>query len=162
MHQREIIAKDSIERRVKARELAFQAIFVYDIQGCGDKSILDLFIRENTDDELIRQTARDWAFGTIDNQEDIDQMLTGVLKRWKTTALMPVERGILRLSVYQMNYCKHIPGKVIINEAIELAKKFSTENSPGFVNGILDALFRKINDGEPPLNVIQNDNDREA
>ncbi|MFI4912558.1 MAG: transcription antitermination factor NusB [Sedimentisphaeraceae bacterium JB056] len=151
MHQREFIPKDSIERRVKARVLAFQAVFQYDIQACGDKGILDFFLRENSDDELVRQLAREWAFGTIECQDELDQMLSTVIKRWKPTALMPVEKAILRLSVYQLKHCDHIPGKVVINEAIELAKKFSTENSPGFVNGILDAILRKLNSEESEI-----------
>lgn len=148
MHQRELIAKSSIERRVKARKLAFQAIFQYDLQACGDKGILDFFIRQNSGDELIRKVARDWAFGTIVHQDKIDELLSTVIKRWKTTALMPIERALLRLSVYQLLHCEHIPQKVVINEAIELAKKFSTENSPGFVNGILDAVLKKLNTNE--------------
>jgi N utilization substance protein B len=54
-----------------------------------------------------------------------------------------VDKSILRLSVYQLKFCGDIPPKVVINEAIELAKKFSTEQSPGFVNGVLDAVLKK-------------------
>jgi N utilization substance protein B len=54
-----------------------------------------------------------------------------------------VDRSILRLSVYQLLFCPDIPPKVVINEAIELAKKYSTEKSPGFVNGVLDAILKK-------------------
>jgi N utilization substance protein B len=158
MQQREFIPKDSIERRVKARELAFQALFQYDIQACGDKGILDLFIRESCQDDLVRSLAREWTFGTIQQQEHIDSTLAAVLKRWKTAALMPVERAILRLSVYQLTECGHIPGKVVINEAIELAKKFSSENSPGFVNGILDAVLKKLSSGSSPEQTVNNDN----
>ena len=148
MHQRENLAKDAIDRRIKARELAFQAVFQYDMQATPDKMLLEFFFRENADDQLVRQLAREWTFGTIENTEEIDLLLASVIKRWKTKALMPIERAILRLSTYQLLYCKQIPGKVVVNEAIELSKKFSTENSPSFVNGILDAILKKQNSPE--------------
>ncbi len=143
MHQQEPLAKEAIIRRIKARELAFQAIFQYDVQSSGDKDILDIFLKDADDDEPTIRLARQWTLGTIDNTEEIDHKLESVIKNWKTTALMPVERAILRLSMYQLLYCNYIPWKVVVNEAIEIAKKYSTENSPGFVNGILDAVLKK-------------------
>jgi transcription antitermination protein NusB len=145
MHQQESLAKEAIKKRIRARELAFQAIFQYDVQASGDKVILDIFLKDGDDDEPTIRLAKEWTFGTIDNTEQIDLELTSVIKNWKTTALMPVERAILRLSMYQFLYCSHIPCKVVVNEAIEIAKKYSTENSPGFVNGILDAVLKKQN-----------------
>jgi N utilization substance protein B len=62
--------------------------------------------------------------------------------------LSPVDKSILRLSVYQLKFCTDIPPKVVINEAIELAKKYSTDKSPAFVNGVLDAVLRKIETGD--------------
>ena len=62
--------------------------------------------------------------------------------------LSPVDKSILRLSVYHLKFCPDIPPKVVINEAIELAKKFSSDKSPGFVNGVLDAVLKKITAGK--------------
>jgi N utilization substance protein B len=64
--------------------------------------------------------------------------------KWQFTRLSPVDRSILRLSVYQLKFCADIPPKVVINEAIELAKKFSSDKSPAFVNGVLDAVLKRI------------------
>jgi len=162
MQQRQTTYNEAIERRVKARELAFQALFQYDVQACGDKGILDTFLRYNCGgDELIRKLARDWTFSTIEYFAECDETLSAVMKRWSTSALMPVERAILRLSVYHLRHCPEIPGKVVINEAIELAKKFSTENSPGFVNGILDAILKKNNQIEPPAEAGADDQDKD-
>ncbi len=162
MQQRQTTHNDSIERRVKARELAFQAIFQYDVQACGDKGILDTFLRYNCGgDELVRKLAREWTFSAIDYFPECDEILSSVMKRWSTSALMPVERAILRLSTYHLMRCPEIPGKVVINEAIELAKKFSTENSPGFVNGILDAVLKKNNYIEPPADTVADDQDKD-
>ena len=64
--------------------------------------------------------------------------------------LSQVDRSILRLSAYQLKFCDDIPGKVVINEAIELAKKYSSKQSPGFVNGVLDAILRRLRDEDEP------------
>ena len=64
--------------------------------------------------------------------------------KWKMSRLSFVEKSILRLAVYQLKFCNDIPPKVVINEAIELAKKFSTTQSGAFVNGVLDAVLKKI------------------
>ncbi len=146
MQQREFIPKSSIQKRVKARELAFQALFQYYIQKAGDKDMLELFIRQESADNEVFKLAKQWTFETIESQDTLDEMLASVMTRWRPSQLDTAEKAILRLSAYQMRKCRHIPAKVVINEAIELAKKFSTENSPGFVNGILDALHKKLDD----------------
>lgn len=155
MRQKTKTQSNSIERRIKARELAFQALFQYDFRSKEGKAMIDLFLRSESQDDLTESLARQWAYGAIDHLDQCDQMLSKVMKRWSPSALMPIERAILRLSVYQLLQCSNIPGKVIINEAIELAKKFSTENSPGFVNGILDAVLKKISEGEDSAAIAQ-------
>jgi len=64
--------------------------------------------------------------------------------RWQFSRLSPVDKGILRLAVYQLKFCADIPPKVVMNEAIELAKKFSTDKSGPFVNGVLDAVLKRL------------------
>jgi N utilization substance protein B len=94
----------------------------------------------------VRKLAGQWTFSVIEKTEECDKMFMAVIKRWSPSMLLPVEKAILRLSIYHLLFCPEIPGKVVINEAVELAKKFGTENSPGFVNGILDAVFKRNND----------------
>jgi N utilization substance protein B len=72
-----------------------------------------------------------------------DELIAASTIKWQFARLSPVDRSILRLSVYQLKFCPDIPGKVVINEAIEIAKKYSGEQSANFVNGILDALSRR-------------------
>jgi N utilization substance protein B len=73
-----------------------------------------------------------------------DELIVASTIKWQFHRLSPVDKSILRLSVYQLKFCTDIPPRVVINEAIELAKKFSTDKSPAFVNGVLDAVLRKI------------------
>ncbi|MCP4607891.1 MAG: transcription antitermination factor NusB, partial [Planctomycetes bacterium] len=79
-----------------------------------------------------------------ENLTRCDELITASPIKWQLTRLSPVDTRILRLSVYQLKFCPDIPPKVVINEAIELAKKFSTDKSPGFVNGVLDAVRKKL------------------
>jgi N utilization substance protein B len=78
-----------------------------------------------------------------------DDLISAAAVRWKLSRLSHVDRAILRMSVYQLRYCEDIPCKVVINEAIEIAKKYSTEQSPRFVNGVLDAVLKKLEHKTP-------------
>lgn len=82
-------------------------------------------------------------YGTIDNKEEIDQLITSFTKGWKVERLAVLDRNILRMAIYELIYYQKTPVEVVINEAIELSKKFGTENAPKFINGILDRLWKK-------------------
>jgi transcription antitermination protein NusB len=106
---------------------------------------LDDFFRENAPDELpVRTLASDWTRGTWANLPACDELITAAALKWKLSRLSQVDKSILRLSVYHLKFCSDIPPKVTINEAIELAKKFGTDKSPSFVNGVLDGVLRKM------------------
>lgn len=139
----------TIDRRTKARELAMQALCQLDVQGGDVLPWLGRFFREQTDDSMTIQLAEDWTRGTWQNQSSCDEHLGASAAKWKLSRMSQVDRSILRLSVYQLQFCLDIPGKVIVNEAIELAKKYSTEQSPRFVNGVLDTLLRQIRSAQP-------------
>jgi N utilization substance protein B len=136
--------QSTVDRRSKARELAIQALCQLDVQGGDILPWLGRFFREETDDTMTIQLAEDWTRGTWQNQNACDEHIGASAAKWKLSRMSQVDRSILRLSVYQLQFCPDIPGKVIVNEAIELAKKYSTEQSPRFVNGVLDALLRQI------------------
>lgn len=82
--------------------------------------------------------------GTIRHQEDIDQIITENSKKWKTNRMAKLDLTILRLAVYEMYYEEDIPNNVAINEAVELAKKYSGDDSPAFVNGLLANVIKEI------------------
>jgi transcription antitermination factor NusB len=138
-----------VDLRTKARELAMQALFQLDVQGSGLLSDLNDFFTENAPEELVRKLAIDWTRGTWANLPACDELITGAALKWKLSRLSQVDKSILRLAVYQLKLCADIPPKVVINEAIELAKKFGTDKSPGFVNGVLDGVLRKLQSDKP-------------
>jgi transcription antitermination factor NusB len=134
-----------VDPRTKARQLAMQALFQLDVQGPSLLPDLDDFFRENAPDELtVRTLASDWTRGAWANLPACDDLITAAAIKWKLSRLSQVDKSILRLSVYHLKFCGDIPPKVTINEAIELAKKFGTDKSPSFVNGVLDGVLRKM------------------
>jgi N utilization substance protein B len=131
------------DKRTRARELAIQALYQLDVQGADLLEDLGLFFIEEESDEFVRKLASDWTKGTWENLAQCDEIIGDSAIKWQFTRLAPVDRSILRLSVYQLKFCPDIPPKVVINEAIELAKKYSSSKSSAFVNGVLDAVLKK-------------------
>ena len=121
-----------------------QALYQLDVQGSDVFEFLGRFFSEADEDDFVQKLALDWTKGTWDNLEQCDKPIISSTIKWQFTRLSPVDKSILRLAVYQLKFCLDIPPKVVINEAIELAKKFSTDKSPAFVNGVLDAVLRKL------------------
>ena len=121
-----------------------QGIYQLDVQGAPLLESMGRFFRENCEDELVLEFAEKWTRGTWHQLEQCDELITQAAVKWQLSRLSSVDRSILRLSVYQLKFCRDIPPKVVINEAIELAKKYSAEQSPGFVNGVLDAVLREL------------------
>ena len=133
-----------VDRRTRARELAIQALYQLDVQGPDLLERLGPFFIEADDDDFVRKLASDWTKGTWENLAECDEIIDASTIKWQFKRLAPVDKSILRLAVYQLKFCPDIPPKVVINEAIELAKKFSTDKSPAFVNGVLDAILKKL------------------
>jgi len=137
-----------VDKRTRARELAMQALYQLDIQGPDLLNRLTEFFIENDPDDLVRKLASEWTKGTWENLAQCDELIVASTIKWQLSRLSFVDKSILRLSVYQLKFCPDIPPRVVINEAIELAKKFSTAQSSAFVNGVLDAILKKLNSEE--------------
>ena len=133
-----------MDRRTRARELAMQGLYQLDVQGHDLLEHLAEFFIENDPDDFVRKLASDWTKGTWGNLAQCDELIVASTIKWEFSRLSPVDKSILRLAVYQLKFCPNIPPRVVINEAIELAKKFSTAQSSAFVNGVLDAVLKKL------------------
>lgn len=83
------------------------------------------------------------AKGILQQHEELDEILTKYLKNWKLSRISKIEHTIFIMAIYELKYLPEIPGKVVINEAIELGKKYSTKESGAFINGILDSIFKQ-------------------
>lgn len=133
-----------MDRRTRARELAMQALYQLDAQGGDYVHEIGAFLAEYTDDPMVRSLAEQWTRGAWECLASCDELITSAAIKWELSRLSCVDRSILRLGVYQLRFCPDIPGKVVINEAIEIAKKYSGQQSPRFVNGVLDAVLRRL------------------
>lgn len=134
-----------IRRRTRAREIALQVLFQFDVRGEGyagevGRTTAQLCADEAEGEAEIGEFAAKLVDGTLQHRAAIDERLQSVTKNWDLKRMATVDRNVLRMAVYELAHCKDVPPKVAINEAIELGKKFSTANSGGFVNGILDRI----------------------
>ena len=138
-----------MDNRSRARELVIQALHQLDTQGSDALAGMDMFFKENCNSQEVRDMADGWARGAWENVELCDSLIQTAAIKWQMSRLCQVDRSILRLGAYQLKFCPDIPVKVVINEAIELAKKYSSQQSPGFVNGVLDAILKKLGQENP-------------
>ncbi|MDA2924896.1 transcription antitermination factor NusB, partial [Acidobacteria bacterium AH-259-L09] len=129
--------------RRKARELALQLLFQQDLSGLSPAEILDVFWKVNPAHPGNREFAEFLFKRSLENRSQIDNLIRGHTEHWRLERMAVVDRNILRMAVSEFLYAE-TPKIVVIDEAIEIARKFSTEESTQFVNGVLDAIRKKI------------------
>ena len=101
---------------------------------------LQLFRENSRAAKHVRTFAEELAAGVVANRDEIDKLIAGTSKNWAITRMAKVDLNILRVAIYELVFRSDIPRNVTINEAIEVAKRFGTEDSPAFINGILDEV----------------------
>ncbi len=132
-------------KRRKTRELALQILFRLDLgQENLTDEMLEGFLNDNAASEDIKEYTRKLVKGTVDNTKEIDRIISEYSENWSIDRMASVDRNILRFSIYELLQRYEIPSSVIINEAIEIAKKYGTEESGSFINGILDTIAKEI------------------
>ncbi|WP_372871778.1 transcription antitermination factor NusB [Shewanella sp.] len=129
------------ERR-KARRLAVQAIYSWQLSGNNVADVEHEFLTEQELDGVDIAYFRELFAGAATKSAKLDELLSPLLDR-PFEEVSPVEKAILRLAAYELTFRKDVPYKVVINEAIELAKSFGAEDGHKFVNGILDKLVAR-------------------
>jgi N utilization substance protein B len=135
------------ERR-RAREYALQILFQMDLSPAPLEEALEEFWRGKSLKPQVAEFAGRLARGTHENRERIDGVLTSISHHWRVERMAVVDRNILRVALYEMFYETSTPRVVVINEAIEVAKKFGDEESGPFINGILDAVRLRLERNE--------------
>jgi transcription antitermination protein NusB len=128
-------------KRRQAREIAVQFLFQHDMNGGDFKEAMELFWQTQQDvSAVVKKFAEELIQGCMTNQAGIDEKIQKYAEHWELPRIAAVDRNILRLAIYEMVFREDIPPVVSINEAVDIAKKFSTRDSGAFVNGILDRL----------------------
>jgi transcription antitermination protein NusB len=131
-----------MSNRRKIRELALQILFTWDAHGQNDREMAEQVTQDATNDSAIRQAASESASKAWEQRQTIDAWLERLAPQWPPRRQPGVDRNLLRLAVYELTNTQ-TPPKVVIDEAIEIAKHFSTEQSAGFINGVLDAVLKE-------------------
>lgn len=129
----------------RSRELALQMLFQMDMGTVQLKDLEENFLPQASAAEMAKVMALQMVRNTWDHLADIDRHLRDLAEHWDLARMAAVDRNILRLATYEILYDSEIPKSVAINEAIEIVKRFSTDESSKFVNGILDKLEKNQN-----------------
>ncbi len=119
-----------------------QVMFLWDSAGANDQALAAQLVEDESDDDTIRRDALAMATGAWAGREVADKWIHRLAPQWPPHRQPGVDRNLLRLAIWEMT-ASDTPPKVVIDEAIEMAKAFSTENSPAFINGVLDAVLRE-------------------
>jgi N utilization substance protein B len=130
--------------RRRGREAALQILFSIDLAGDPVDQVLRDHFAFLASSVEGREYAQLLVRGVRDNAQAIDEMIRKVSEHWRLERMPRVDRNILRLSAYELMFMADVPRKVTLNEAIELAKRYAGEGSPGFVNGVLDRIATEM------------------
>lgn len=131
-------------QRREARKAVLQALYANEIGKGQWTQIIQSVIKPNLDDTDTFKFAERLFLKVVNNQEATDEVIQEHINNWSIDRLNTIDRSILRLAITEFLYFEQIPTKVTINEAIEIAKKFSTKKSGNFVNGILDSALNQL------------------
>jgi N utilization substance protein B len=133
----------SMTRRSRAREVTLQLLFQHDHNPPVDRASIERFAQDRLRDPILVGFSLGLYDGTLGNLGGIDQRLAETAENWRLARMGGVERNVLRLGAYELLFTPDTPAVVVINEAIELARRFGSAESGAFVNGILDRLRMK-------------------
>ena len=128
--------------RREGREQVLQALYAVEMSPDEPREALRLFWAGQRCSAAARQFAEDLLDGILANRANIDKAIASTSANWALARMAKIDLSILRLAAYELLFREDIPRNVTINEAIEIAKKFGSEESPAFVNGILDEIAR--------------------
>jgi len=123
-----------------------QMLYQHDLAQQPMEELLETYWSEMRDDadEEIRHFANTLVHGTLEHLDDLDRLIATKAENWRLERMAVVDRNILRLAVYEFLYERDTPSVVIINEAIEIARRYSTYEATQFINGLLDAIRREV------------------
>jgi transcription antitermination protein NusB len=146
-----------VPSRRKTREFVLQVLFAADAQDRDPEDLLSLFEDHFRDEQeeavkvyrVVKDFARDLVAAVSRDRISIDRVIRQLSHHWKLYRMNRVDRSILRMAIAEMTSFPEIPGRVTLDEAVDLGKKYGTENSAAFINGILDKIH-ELQCGQPP------------
>ncbi len=136
-----------INRR-QVRETVLKAIYALQLGKDSTQHVADTIIKkaEFTKEKELRRFAEKLFFNTVEHEEELDEVISKHIRNWDIHRLALIDRLVLKMAICEFIYFEEIPTKVSINEAIEIAKRYSTAKSGRFINGILDAALTDLDE----------------
>jgi transcription antitermination factor NusB len=130
-----------MRKTTAGRILAVQALYQYDIRGKAFLKEFEDFVKQSGAGPEVAAMGEELFFNCLDRLEETDAAIAQAAQHWKLSRLAAVDRAVLRLGAYELLFKSDLPPKVAIDEAVRLAKRFSTADSGAFVNGVLDHIM---------------------
>jgi len=136
-------------KRRSSRELALKFLYQFELNGGDLDEQIKLFLERNSSQEDVANFMKELVVSLIDKMEEIDEIIQKFSDHWILDRMTVIDRNILRMGACELLFNFSTPPKVVINEAIDIAKKYGNEDSPEFVNGILDKVYNEIGQKGP-------------
>ena len=144
----------NVRARRKGRELALQALYQLEITSESAEQSLRAFWNSFESTKAAREFALELVRGVLARREEIDALIAGASEHWRIERLSRIDLNVIRIAVYELTSPPALPVEIALNEAIEIARRFGTEESAAFVNGVLDQVASRLGlkaprEGEP-------------
>jgi len=140
-------------KRRRSRELAIKVLFHLEFSKDDPAEAFDIICNDFGAPEEVKRFSKELVLGVCAYLKELDGLIGETSENWRLERIAKVDRSILRLAVYELLHRDDIPPKVSINEAVDLGKKFGTEESGGFINGILDKIYGALISDNRSLNI---------
>ena len=136
-------------KRRLSRELTLKFLYQFELTGGELDEQIKLFLKQNSSKDDVESFMRGLVFSLLDKVKEIDEVIQKYSDHWVLDRMTVIDRNILRMGVCELLFDFSTPPKVVINEAIEIAKKYGNEDSPEFINGVLDKVYKEIGQKGP-------------
>jgi len=137
-------------KRRRSREIALQCLYQWDFHGPGSEESAEIFWESRHDPQPVKEFAQKIVEGVKREKDYIDSLIESASEHWKLYRMSRIDRNVLRIAVYEIEFIEDIPPKVSIDEAIEMGKRFGSTESASFINGILDRVWKKKQERNGP------------
>ena len=131
-------------KRRRARELAIQVLFHLDFNVDDPNKVFDLICENFNSQRSIRPFSRQLVLGVCEKMKELDGLIRKASKNWKLERMPRLDKCILRLATFEILFIEDVPPKVSIDEAVEIGKKFGSNDSGSFINGVLDNIYNTL------------------
>lgn len=147
-----------MKSRTKARSIALQVLYEVDISGHKPGEVLAYRFDWLKFDDSLKRFISEIVAGVVEHKTVMDEFIADFAPDWPLDQVAIIDRNLIRLALWEIAVYRKTPVKVVINEAVELAKLYGSEGSPRFINGVLGGLINNLDEIKLSLEIVQDDN----